>query len=53
MEERPSWETNTESAWEEIRYLLWNPKVHYRVYINPPVHTILNEPNQARVWLVQ
>jgi hypothetical protein len=30
MEQSPSSETNRSSASQEIRYILWNPRVHYR-----------------------
>jgi hypothetical protein len=52
MEQPSSLETNTDSAWEEIPYLLCNPKVHYRVYNNLPLYTILEELSQVHVRLV-
>ena len=36
--EQSSWEANQFSASQEIPHILWNPKVHYRVYkFLPPV----------------
>jgi len=32
MEQSPSWEANWVSASQEIRLILWNPKVHYRIH---------------------
>jgi hypothetical protein len=32
MEQSPSWEANSHWASQEVSYLLWNLKVHYRVH---------------------
>jgi len=32
MEQGPSWETNSDSASQEITRFLWHSKVHYRVH---------------------
>ena len=43
MEKSTSWEANWFSASQEIRRILWNPKVHYRIHKWPPPVSILSQ----------
>jgi hypothetical protein len=51
MEKSPSWEAASRSATQEFPDILWNPKIHFRIHMNPSLFSALSQTNPVHTSL--
>lgn len=52
MEQNPFWGVNIRSAGQEIPWILWNSKDHYRDYKSSLIDPILSQINPAHTFTI-